>query len=205
MAQPKKAGTSGRRSTPRRPSAPDEQHDEDALLRHVSAVRELLLKRVVDTGDRIQEIMDEAVKRGRMTRYDAEELVQSLVQVARKQSMDVLAELESLVGRGRSGVDRSAEETRARTRARVSSVATAARRAPGTDRALREVDRVRRAAGVGGPFPITGYDDLTAAQVSERLADLTAVELRKVRDHERRNANRKSVLAAVEKHLGSLG
>ena len=42
---------------------------------------------------------------------------------------------------------------------------------------------------------------MTAAQVTERLADLPAAELRQVRDHERRNANRKSVLAAIERKL----
>ena len=62
-------------------------------------------------------------------------------------------------------------------------------------RIVREVDRARRATGIGSNFPVSGYDDLTAAQVGERLGDLTPPELRKVRDYERRNANRKSVLA----------
>jgi hypothetical protein len=69
------------------------------------------------------------------------------------------------------------------------------------ERVLREVDRARRVAGVGPSFPILGYDDLTAAQVNERLDDLDAPELRKVRDYEKRNANRKSVLAAIERKL----
>ena len=69
------------------------------------------------------------------------------------------------------------------------------------DRVLREVDRARRAAGLGQSFPILGYDDLSAAQVTGRLGDLTPAELRKVRDHERRHANRKSVLDAVEAKL----
>jgi len=59
----------------------------------------------------------------------------------------------------------------------------------------------RRAAGVGANFPITAYDDLTANQVVSRLSGLTPAELRKVRDYERRNANRKSVLDAVEAKL----
>jgi len=42
---------------------------------------------------------------------------------------------------------------------------------------------------------------LTAAQVQSRLDDLTPAQLRKVRDYERRNANRKSVLNAIEKAL----
>jgi hypothetical protein len=35
-----------------------------------------------------------------------------------------------------------------------------------------------------------------------RLTDLTAAELRKVRDYERRNANRKTVLNSIESKLG---
>jgi polyhydroxyalkanoate synthesis regulator phasin len=170
--------------------------------RHLAALRELLTRGVVITGDVIQDTMDEAVRRGRMTREDAEELVHSLLSIGRRQTADVLAELEGLVGRGRTTADRSAEETRKRTRARVRSVAAAARRAPGTDKALQQVDRARRAAGVGTAFPVIGYDDLTAAQVVERLGDLDPGELRMVRDYERRNANRKSVLAAIEKRLG---
>ena len=68
---------------------------------------------------------------------------------------------------------------------------------------LAQADRARRAAGVGPSFPITGYDDLTAAQIQGRLTTLTPAELRKVRDYERRNANRKSVLNAIEQKLGS--
>jgi hypothetical protein len=66
---------------------------------------------------------------------------------------------------------------------------------------MRTVDRVRRAAGLGHPLPIAGYEDLTTAQVKERLMGLDESELREVRDHERRNANRKSVLTAIEKRL----
>jgi hypothetical protein len=129
-----------------------------------------------------------------MTRADAEELVANLVHVGRLQTQDAIAELEGLV-------ERSASHTRRAARVRVSRVAAAARHAPGTDRALRAVDRARRAAGLGSPFPISGYDDLTAAQVKGRLGELSDAELRKVRDHERRNANRKSILAAIEKRL----
>jgi hypothetical protein len=110
---------------------------------------------LVLTRERIQEVLDDAVERGRMTRDDATQL------------------LAELVRRGTAPADRL----------------------------LREVDRARRAAGLGSSFPITGYDDLTAAQVTEQLDDLSAAQLREVREHERRNANRKSVLAAVERKL----
>ena len=60
---------------------------------------------------------------------------------------------------------------------------------------------VRRAAGLGDPFPIAGYDDLTAAQIIERLRDLDPDELRRIREYERRNANRKTVLGALDAKL----
>jgi polyhydroxyalkanoate synthesis regulator phasin len=167
---------------------------EDQLMAAIASLRDVLSKGVVITGERLQETVDEAVRRGRMTRQDAEELVGNLVEIGRRQAQDALAEAESLLGR-------SATQTRRITRSRVKSVGSAARRAPGTDRALRTVDRVRRAAGLGQSFPITGYEDLTTAQVKERLGDLDDADLRKVRDHEKRNANRKSVLAAIEKRL----
>lgn len=227
MPQPKKPGSSGRKPArkpaARKPSAPrsgrkgsssqqapaamqpaagtpaaeqtpDAQSREDQLLAAIASLRDLVSKGIVITADRLQETVDEAVRRGRMTHQDAEELVQNLVQISRRQTQDTLAEIEDIVGR-------SAKQTRRATRSRVKSVGAAARRAPGTDRALRSVDRVRRVAGLGHAFPIIGYDELTTAQVKERLGDLTPAELRKVRDHERRNANRKSVLAVIERKL----
>ena len=79
--------------------------------------------------------------------------------------------------------------------------ATKAAREAG-DPMIAQADRARRTAGIGPNFPILGYDDLTAAQVQSRLDGLSPAELRKVRDYERRNANRKSVLQNVERKLG---
>jgi polyhydroxyalkanoate synthesis regulator phasin len=187
-----RAGTAKAAAAP--PRATGEAGREDQLVAAIASLRDVLSKGVVITGERLQETVDEAVRRGRMTRQDAEELVGNLVEIGRRQAQDALAEAESLLGR-------SASQTRRATRSRVKSVGAAARRAPGTDRALRTVDRVRRAAGLGQSFPIIGYEDLTTAQVKERLTDLDDADLRKVRDHERRNANRKSVLTAIDKRL----
>jgi hypothetical protein len=50
--------------------------------------------------------------------------------------------------------------------------------------------------------PIAGYDELTSGEVAERLQGLDPAQLRQLRDYERRNANRKSVLDAVAARLG---
>jgi polyhydroxyalkanoate synthesis regulator phasin len=155
------------------PTSPDE------LAANLGALRERLVSSLTLTTDRLQDAVDDAVRRGRMTRRDAEDLLATLVTAGRAQTEALLADVEQLLGRGSS------------VRARATGSG---------DAVLRTVDRARRR--VGGTFPILGYDDLTAAQITARLGDLTPAQLRKVRDHERRHDARKSVLAAVERKLG---
>ena len=176
---------------------------EDVVRANLKAFRDALastvsqLNLVMVPRDRIQEVLDDAVRRGRVTRDDANDLVSDLVRRGRRQTDDLMKDLEQLLGRGREGLEDATGDARKQAR----KGATRARRQPSVDRVLREVDRGRRAAGLPPSFPVLGYDDLNAAQVAERLVDLSPAELRKVRDYERRNANRKSVLSAIEKAL----
>jgi polyhydroxyalkanoate synthesis regulator phasin len=192
-------------STAKRKSAakPRAAQTPDISGKTVAEVREALTQGIIGplhlvmlTRDRIEETMNEAVERGRMTADDARDLVQGLIERGQRQTNDVLSDLEQLLGRGRTEVELQRKRgSGAASKARSRAVQTA-------DPLLAQADRARRAAGVGPTFPIIGYDDLTAAQVQSRLGDLSPAELRKVRDYERRHANRKSVLAAVESKLG---
>src|SRR3954470_2510616 len=164
------------------------------------------LELVMLSRQRIEDALEEVVKRGRMTRDDASQLSQALVTVGRQQTDDVLKDLEQLMGRGRTRLEERTGTVRDRSvgaargaRRSVGQAAGAARKA--ADPLLAQADRARRVAGVGPAFPISGYDDLTAAQISSRLDTLTPAELRKVRDYERRRGNRKSVLEAIEAQL----
>ena len=158
------------------PAEDSERRDEpafgDELRRFLNP-----LDVIVITRERLQDALDDAVRRGRMTRDDATDLLSELMRRGRRQTDEVIADLERLLEGARGAVT-----------------------AP-TERVRREVDRARRAAGIGPSFPIIGYDDLTAAQVVERVDDLSTAELRQVREYERRNANRKSVLAALDGRL----
>jgi polyhydroxyalkanoate synthesis regulator phasin len=165
-----------KRSTARKP-ATKAPASEEAVRANLTALRDTLRKGVVLTADGVKSTLDDAVKRGRITRKDATELSQSLLSAGRSQADSLRSDLEQLLGRGRD-------------RAALSS-----------DRVLQEVDRARRRVGVGPSFPITLYDELNASQIVSRLKDLTPAQLRKVRDHEKRNDNRKSVLSAIEKRL----
>lgn len=52
-------------------------------------------------------------------------------------------------------------------------------------------------------FPIRGYDDLNADEISRRLGSLSAEELRVVRDHEERTKNRDTVLEQLDRRIRS--
>ena len=150
---------------------------EEAVRANLTALRDTLRKGVVLTAEGVKATLDDAVKRGRITRKDATELSQSLLSSGRSQADGFRSDLEQLLGRGRSQALQS------------------------SDRVLREVDRARRRVGVGSTFPITLYDELNASQIVSRLSDLTPAQLRKVRDYEKRHDSRKSVLSAIEKKL----
>lgn len=144
--------------------------------------RDLLLL----TRDRIQEALDDAAARGRMTRKDANDLLAELVRRGRAHGDELMSDLESLVNRGRTEL-----ETAARRARRVQPV----------DRVVRGADRARRAAGVGPSFPISGYDELNANQARAAIRDLSKPELRRVLAYERKHADRKTVVGALEKAL----
>jgi polyhydroxyalkanoate synthesis regulator phasin len=163
----------------------------------VEAFRNALERSLVLSRDRLQEAVDDAVKRGRMTQSDANELVSRLVTRGRKQTDDMIKELERLLEQARSEV----ESRVAPARKRAERATRRAREA--ADPVLAEADKLRRRAGVGGGSPITGYDNLNATQVRARLKDLEPAELRKVRTQEKRGKARKSVLDAIEKRLAS--
>ena len=56
---------------------------------------------VVVSRERLQEVVDDAVARGRITRDDANELVSRLVARSRQQTESMLRDLERLIGQAR--------------------------------------------------------------------------------------------------------
>ena len=160
----------------------------------VQAFRDALEKSVTISRDRLQEVVDDAVRRGRMTRGDAEEMVGRLVSRGRDQAEDLRAQLDRVVAQIREAPERARRE--------VGGRADQARRRAfrAVDKPLASADRVRRTARVPG-FPITAYDQLTIRQIDRRLQELSRAELRKVRDYERKNKGRKSLLRSLDRKL----
>ena len=152
------------------------------------ALRQNLMKpsgMVLLTRERIEEALS---KSGKLSPKEARGIAGDLVKRGRKETNDVLKDLEGLLEKGRRDVSKRAGSARGRAVHAASP-------------AIARADRARRAAKVGSSFPISLYEDLNVGEIKARLADLTPAELRKVRDHERRNANRKGVLSAIESKL----
>jgi polyhydroxyalkanoate synthesis regulator phasin len=166
-------------------SAQDEDPEERSLAEQLVARTLDPLVVVMLTRERIQETLEDAVQRGRVTRTDANELAGELVRRGRQQTDELLAEIERLIESSRERLEGSGR------RSRITE---------GVSRLARTADRARRTVS-GNSFPIDDYDGLTARQVQGQLSDLSPAELREVRDYERRHANRKTVLEAIERGL----
>ena len=161
----------------------------------VAEFRDALRKNLINptgmvmlTRERIEEALEGAVKGGHLSAKQARGIASELVKRGQKETNDVLKDLEGLLDRGRDELRSRASGGRKRAVKAASP-------------ALAQADRARRAAGVGANFPISLYDELNVAEVKGRLSSLTPAELRKVRDYERRNRNRKGILSAIESRL----
>jgi len=78
--------------------------ETSAADKSVQAFREALDKSVTVSRDRLQEVFDDAVTHGRMTRDDANELISRLVARSRQQTESLLHDLERLLEQARDRI-----------------------------------------------------------------------------------------------------
>ena len=157
---------------------------DPSLRESLAELRTTLTRGVVLTRERINETLEDAVRRGRMTRDDAHELASALLNRNRQATEDLVSHLERFWAWGRTPSNDAHADA-----------------APPEPAKATPPAKERRGGGSRGGLALEDYDDLTAAQITSRLGDLTPAQLRRIRDHERRNANRKSVLQAVDRKL----
>ena len=97
-AAPKK---SAEKSTPKAAAKNRSARPSVGLDRSIAQFRDSLEHSVTLSRERIQEVVDDAVKRGRMTHGDAEKMIGELLKRGRKQTDSLLSELERLVRQAR--------------------------------------------------------------------------------------------------------
>ncbi len=92
-AKPKKAAP--------KKAAPKSKSKTVGIDKSFVHLRDSLEHSVTLSRDRIQEVVDDAVKRGRMTHGDAEKMIGELLKRGRKQTDALVVELEKLVRQAR--------------------------------------------------------------------------------------------------------
>ena len=70
-----------------------------ALFDNLAAVRDVLAEHLVLSADRLQETIDDAVRRGRLLPTDAQELAERLTSTGRRQLEELLSDLDRRLGR----------------------------------------------------------------------------------------------------------
>ena len=60
---------------------------------------------------------------------------------------------------------------------------------------------LRLVEGENATFPIAGYDELNVKEIGDRLEGLSAAEIRKVREYEKRNKNRETLIEQFDRKL----
>ena len=117
--------------------------------------------------------------------------------------MEAYAEfLDDAFSRYRSGTEQAAQSARegARTitETTTSLVGTAAGAAGATAGAAAGA---AREASDAATFPIPGYDSMSVEEIEGRLGPLTDDQVRRLRDHERQNQNRKTLIERYDQKL----
>jgi hypothetical protein len=74
-----------------------------------------------------------------------------------------------------------------------------------TEEVLRRTEEATRQAelrtAVSGTLKTEDYDGLTVDEISKRLDGLSAEELRKVREYEKRNKNRETLIEQIDRKI----
>jgi ferritin-like metal-binding protein YciE len=158
----------------------DEAGDEKTakLAASILAEEEHMLKRVLSEIPRLTQAVADAAFRGE-TSYD----------ITKTGAADAVRSAARTV---KETVDDGVKETR--------RTARQARRVPGVAQVEGEI---KGALADEDDLPIADYDDLTAAEIVERLTGLSQIDLAKVDAYERKHQNRTTVLSKVGSLRGS--
>jgi hypothetical protein len=172
----------------------------ELITRNLRALHGALEHSVTIQVTRLQELMDDMVARGTLSRAEADHLIGQLVSAGKAYSQALLQVLDSVSAESRKvlGPVRATAGLVVDT-VRQAPKLVAGRRGAAPTTAPEAVSDAAPDARVADP--LLDLDELTVAQVKPRLAGLSARELRRVRDREVAGKNRKGVLAEIARLL----
>jgi hypothetical protein len=182
--------------------------DITVVTKNLRALHGALEHSLTIQRNRLQEIVDDLVSRGTLTRSDADGLLNQLVTSSKDYSQALLKVLDSVAADARRGLGGGIAPVMATAGKTAGMIADTVRKAPGL--AAKKPRTAPKAAAkpaakpptTAASEPIPGYADLTVAEIKPRLTGLSAGALRRVRDLELAGKARKSVLGQIDQLLG---
>lgn len=179
----------------------------DLIPKNFKALRGALEHSVTIQLGRLQQVVDDLVSAGSLTRAEADKLVGSLVTSSKGYSQALISVVDALSAETRKNVEAGVAGVVAPVLGTAGKIAETVRKAaPGRTPAPKPVAKpapkpASKSAGKPAPDPIPGYSDLTVAQVKPKLARLGPADLRRVRKAEAAGKKRKSLLAEIDRLL----
>ena len=124
-------------------------------------------------------------------------------QALARESVQAYAEfLDDAFSRYRGGTEQAAQSAREGARTVFETTAGLVGTATGAASATAGATAgAMRSAGQTASFPIAGYDEMNVDEVSKRLNDLSAEQIRLVRDYEERNKRRQTLLEQMDRKI----
>ena len=124
-------------------------------------------------------------------------------QALARESVQAYAEfLDDAFSRYRGGTEQAAQSAREGARNVFETTAGLVGTATGAASATAGATAgAMRSAGQTASFPIAGYDEMNVDEVSKRLNDLSAEQVRLVRDYEERNKRRQTLLEQMDRKI----
>lgn len=194
----------------------------DLIPKNLKALRGALEHSVTIQMAKLQEVADDLVARGALTRAEADKLVGQLVTSGKAHSQALLHVLDAATADARKNVEAGVATAVAPVVTTASRIADTVRQAPklvsGRKTPAKKTAKApaKTAKTSSGPSeatsaakvqklpvaePIPGLASLTVTQVRPKLARLSAAELRRVRQAEADGKARKSVLTEIDRLL----
>lgn len=180
----------------------------DLIPRNLRALHGALEHSVTIQATKLQELMDDLVRRGSLTRAEADHLLGQLVGASKAYSQALLQVLDAVTETASAPVRATAGRLAGTAGAVAGTVAQSVKQAPrlvpGRSKSAAPKAASRPVDASPAPAPVAALPDLstlTVPQARARLAGLDASALRRLREQEVAGKNRKGVLDQIARQL----
>lgn len=173
----------------------------DLIPRNLRALHGALEHSVTIQATKLQELMDDLVVRGSLTRAEADNLLGQLVSASKAYSQALLQVLDTVTETATTPVRTAGRLAETATRTVAQSVKQVPRLVPGRRKPAATPESTATAAVTALPT-LPDLSTLTVPQAKARVAGLDASALRTLREQEVAGKNRKGVLDEIARQLG---